>query len=241
VRERVAEHPRPPTPGPGEYAIDRALGGGPAAFHARRADVRASCGPGPGKYDTARRAGSEARAFSLRSRTDVKSDVVRAPYVALPEAFGEGSPKWSLFVRPRDVSAVAVPGPSYVPPPLGSDAVKCAVRECGVREYGRQQGGGPGPAKYNCRMEGGGPKWSMKARKWAREGGTMDGPGAGTYSPEYGKVLPADGKGRQILERFKERSADAGAQYVDIGGTNDSPKWTIGGREELALAPGSRD
>jgi hypothetical protein len=82
-----------------------------------------------------RRIGREVRAFSLRLRTDVKSNVVRAPSVGFPEAFREASLKWSLSVRPSDVAAVAVPGPSYAPPPLGSDAVKCAVRECGVGEY----------------------------------------------------------------------------------------------------------
>jgi hypothetical protein len=47
----------------------------------------------------------------------------------------------------------------------------------------------------------------MNARMWVNESGTIDGPRARKYSPACGKVLPVDGKGRQILERFKERSA----------------------------------
>jgi hypothetical protein len=94
VRERYTEHPKPPGPGPGQYPMDRSLAHGPAAFHTKRHEFHPACGPGPGKYNTARRTASETNSYSLRSRVDPKTDIVKPQYNRLPEAFGQGTPKW---------------------------------------------------------------------------------------------------------------------------------------------------
>jgi hypothetical protein len=80
----------------------------------------------------------------------------------------------------------------------------------------------------------------MKARQFPRDEGGPDGPGAGKYLPDYARVLPADGRGRQILERFKERPAEPGAKYVNLGGTNTSPRWTVGRHESIGVVAGCR-
>jgi hypothetical protein len=241
VRERYKEFPKPPGPGPGQYPIDRSLEHGPAAFHVRRREMKPAHGPGPGKYDTSRRAGSEAPQYSLRSRIDPKTELLRPKYNGLPEAFGEGTPRWSMSIRPKDRDWDHVPGPNYVPPPFGEDGVKPAVREQVKRDIG--QGNipfGPGGGKYNNQPAAGGPKWSMKARQFVCNEGGPDGPGGGKYLPDYSKVQPSDGKGRQILERFKERPTEPGAKYVNLGDTNTSPRWTVGRHEPIGVVPGCR-
>jgi hypothetical protein len=112
------------------------------------------------------------------------------------------------------------PGPSYVPPPLGSEAPKSTIGEVRKREIGQGvMPFGPGPGRHNTRPESGSavPKFTMKARQFPpAELPALDGPGGGKYLPDFSKVLPSNLKGRLILERFKERTPEVRPEYRDL-------------------------
>jgi hypothetical protein len=134
-----------------------------------------------------------------------------------------------MFIRPKDRDYTQAPGPDYVPPPFGDDAAKWSCRSVnrGLRDIG--QGNtppGPGAGGYNTRPAPGGPKWTMKARQFPPDAKPPPGPGGGSYLPDYAKVLPSDLKGRQILERFKEKKEERPG-YYNISAPKRAPKWTI--------------
>jgi hypothetical protein len=240
IRERYKDRKLDGTPGPGQYPISRSLANRPASFHARRPDFLTHYGPGPGKYNLRRRPGSAAPAYSLRSRIDVKGDPNTAPYQRLPEAMGNGGPHWSLFIRPKDRDYTQSPGPSYLQPPFGDDGAKWSCRSVnkGARDIGYGNAPlGPGAGKYNTRPAPGGPKWTMKGRQFPPDQQQPPGPGPGMCLPDYSKVLPSDLKGRQILERFKDKKEERPG-YYDISGPNRAPKWTIDRHRVTAIRPG---
>lgn len=224
-----------PTPGPGQYEINRDPPQHPASFHIRQKDLKKDNFPGPGKYRTERNLGDDVPKYSLRSRIDVKQEVIRAPYQKLPECFGD-APKWSLSIRPKDRSIEVTPGPNYVPPKLGSDAPASALHQKPLDKTAVPDG--PGAGKYDTRPDMGGPKFTLKARQFPPDQGKVDGPGGGKYYPDYAKVLPGGGK-RTILEKFPEKKRQPGPGYVDLGTTLKGPKYTIGRREPLGVLPGS--
>jgi hypothetical protein len=47
-------------------------------------------------------------------------------------------------------------------------------------------------------------------------------------------------KGREILGRCREQRAEVRPGYRDIGGTNETPKWTIKQNQPIAVLKGSR-
>jgi len=50
-------------------------------------------------------------------------------------------------------------------------------------------------------------------------------------------VLPSNLKGRQILDRFKERKPEPGAGYVDVSGSAQGPKWTPARHRPCGIRP----
>lgn len=229
------ERKEQPTPGPGQYHISRDPPQRGAAMHIRHRELKQDNFPGPGKYKTERQLGDDVPKYSLRSRIDVKQEVIRAPYQKLPECFGD-APKWSLSIRPKDRAMFVTPGPNYMPPKLGEEAPASALHQKMVDRS--ELAPGPGAGKYNTRPENGGPQYTMKSRKWAPDEGKIDGPGAGKYLPDYSKVMPMEAK-RTILEKFKEKKKEPGPGYVDLGSTLHGPKYTIGRKEPLGVLPGS--
>jgi hypothetical protein len=143
------------------------------------------------------------------------------------------------FEERRDV----IPGPTYVPPTFGASAPKFNINEVRKREIGQGLVPiGPGPGRHDTRPVTGAaaPKYTVKARQFPDNLGGPDGPGAGKYIPDYSRILPADLKGRAILERFKQRSVDPGPGYSDLGGTNTGLRWTMRQRPHVMLLKGSR-
>jgi hypothetical protein len=226
-------------PGPGEYPIDRSLAQHPAAFHIRHREPVYDSVPGPGKYDVQRRTGSGAPAYSLRSRIDVQPNTTAVPYNKTPDPMGSGGPKWSLFIRPKDRDYSASPGPTYIPPKLGADGRKWSLRGTTERDVGTGNlPAGPGPGKFDTRPQTGGPKWTMKARQFPPDNPPPSGPGGGRYLPDYSKVLPSDLKGRQILERFREKKPEVRPGYVALGSTNKGKGSTIDRHPATRIMPG---
>jgi hypothetical protein len=238
IRDKLNELSTLQTPGPGQYPIDRTLLNRPAAFHIQQREQPGPVSPGP-KWDTRPRAGSETPSYSLRSRIDPRKELLKPPYQKLQDVVGNENPRWSFSIRPKDRNWICSPGPTYIPPNFGHDGRKWTA----VQDRGRDIGQGnipigPGGGKYNNRMESTLPKWTMKAREFGPDLTLPDGPGTGKYLPDFAKVLPSDGKGRQILERFKPKAPPLGGEYVDLGSTNRSPRWTIQPREPIAVMEG---
>jgi hypothetical protein len=238
IRDRLNDLKTLNVPGPGKYAIDRSPRSHAAAFHTQRRELDGPDSPGP-KYDIAERTGSAIPSYSFRSRIDVKKELLKPPYQRLPESFGHETPRYSLSSRHKDIDWGYSPGPKYIPPDFGTDGQKCTAHPDRGRDIG--QGPipiGPGGGKYDTRPDMGGRHWTMKARHFGPDLDFPDGPGSGKFLPDFAKILPADGKGRQGLERFKEELPVKGAQYRDLGSTNYSPKWTIQPKE-IPIVPGS--
>jgi hypothetical protein len=78
----------------------------------------------------------------------------------------------------------------------------------------------------------------MKAREFGPDLAFPDGPGSGKYLPDFARVLPSDTKGRVILEKFKPKPPGLSGEFVDLGSTNRSPRWTIAPKIPLTVMPG---
>jgi hypothetical protein len=242
IRERHRELSTLNPPGPGQYQIDRSPLNRPASFHIKQREFAYDDIPGPGKWDTSKRTGSETPAYSLRSRIDVKREILRPSYPKIPDSFGNGTPKWSLFLRLEE-RPFQPPGPTYIPPKLGTFAPKYSVTDVRKREIG--QGLipiGPGGGRHNTRPMTGSdtPKFTLKAREFPNNLGGPDGPGAGKYFPDFSRILPADLKGRAILERFREHTPEVRPGYRDLRGASVAPRWTIRPHLPIAVLKGSR-
>jgi hypothetical protein len=242
IREHIKGVSTLNTPGPGAYRIDRAPPNRPASFHCKHREFKYDDMPGPGKWDLRPRTGSEAPAYSLRSRINVKQEILRPSYSMVPSTFGHDTPKWSIFIKFEE-RPFQPPGPSYVPPGIGTTGSKFSITEVRKREIG--QGLipiGPGPGRHNTRPESGSgaPRFSMKARQFPpAELPAQDGPGGGKYIPDFSRVLPSDLKGRRILERFKDRTPEVRPEYRNLRSQMSGTKWTIRMLQPLAILKGS--
>jgi hypothetical protein len=78
----------------------------------------------------------------------------------------------------------------------------------------------------------------VKARQFPPGTDQPSSPGPAAYKPDYAKVLPSELKGRQILERFKEKKEEERPGYYDISGPNRAPKWTIDRHRTTAIKSG---
>jgi hypothetical protein len=214
----------------------------PSSFHIKRRELSYEYIPGPGKWDTSKRTGSETPSYSLRSRINVKKELLKPSYPKIPDSFGDDTPKWSLFRKFED-NPFKPPGPTYIPPKFGTFAPKYSILDVRKREIGQGLVPiGPGGGRHNTQPIAGSesPKFTLKARQYPNNLGGPDGPGGGKYIPDYSKILPADLKGRAILERFKEHTPEVRPGYRDLGGTNATPKWTIKQNLPIAVLRGCR-
>lgn len=221
-------------PGPGKYDIDRNLINHPASFHSRIDMKKKDWVPGPGKYEPEKHYQRDTPAYSLRSRINTPTDVIRAPYQQIPSKIGEGY-KYSLGCKPNELKGFVTPGPNYQPPKFGSDSIKCSLssRHERKRDISKEP---PGPGQYQIEPPNDGRKWTMKARNF-RDTEKHDGPGSGAYMPNYERVLPSVRR-NQILERITPKKEAPGPGYYDLGSTFSGPKITIGRKESLAVRPG---
>ena len=141
--------------------------------------------PGPGAYNPTLSTKPKAPSFTLKGRNEVHDHYLNAPYRALPSSIGQG-PKISLASRHAERDYEQTPGPSYVPPPLGSDAKKSTMsfRHQEARSLSADN---PGPGAYSIE-----PKFAKDAVKYTLHGRTNDNftfgsqsPGPAAYAPDY--------------------------------------------------------
>ena len=222
-----------PGPGPGKYEVDRTLANHPASFHLRIEEKRRDWVPGPGKYEPEKHYTRDSPQYSLRSRIYAPEFTNKAGYENIPSSIGTGL-KYSLSSRHAELAKPVTPGPNYMPPAFGSDAIKCSLSS---RRAERRPPPGPGPGQYKIEAPNDAKKWTMKARNFPPDA-KNDGPGVGKYMPNYERVLPSPRR-NQILERFSEKKNQSTPGYYDIGSTIGSgPKITIGVKEKLRVTPG---
>ncbi|OHT01621.1 hypothetical protein TRFO_07538 [Tritrichomonas foetus] len=237
IRDVIRHKDSNDNPGPGRYEIDRSLDSRPASFHARCGTERKNDNPGPGKYEPEKYWKKDTPSFSLRSRHDIPDRSARAPYQKIPDTMGQGL-KYSLTSRRDTRQREPPPGPSYMPPPFGSDGIKYSLtsRRDRKRDPSKEP---PGP-KYNineCNIDNCSRKYTIKGRNFSCDEGKAFSPGP-AYKPEYGAVLPSPRR-TQILEKVKDPKKPVGPGYYDLGSTmGQGPKITIGNKEKLAVRPG---
>ena len=103
--------------------------------------------PGPGQYQIHRPTHPKGGTISPRFRKHTTTD--DPAIVALPSFIGKG-PKVSMSFRPKDPPAFHTPGPSYVPPPFGSNSRAHGFSPITFKKK-RKANQSPGPASYSPR------------------------------------------------------------------------------------------
>ena len=190
--------------------------------------------PGPGAYTPSDATRRKAPSYTLKSRHETIDRPNTAPYRALPSSVGTG-PKIALASRHAQRDGDNTPGPSYVPPPLGSDGKKIAMsyRHNQARD---SRADNPGPGAYNIE-----PKFAREAQKscmHVRTGDPMGinsiSPGPGAYSPDY-MTQKKRAPSAAMHIRPKDPTPDTTPGYTNLGSTLTGPKFTIGKREELGI------
>lgn len=229
-----------PSPGPGQYTIQRKLAGSAMSFHGYHREPKKDIFPGPGLYDVKSELGSDAPRFSIRRRIDRETKVTGAPYECIKSTIGNDGPKYSFGNR-RDIQGKdpGPPGPNYVPPPFGKGSRQSSLysrRDETKRTTPMQT---PGPGEYAIKSEiGGGKKFTLKHRQFPPdENGKAVSPGPAAYTPKFNDAPPP----RTIHPRLqdpadKEVKPGYSAPQYTFG--SDAPKFTIGRKENMDLAPG---
>ena len=256
------------SPGPGQYVIPSSLSKKGPTFHARTVSrAQSTPSPGPGAYNTAPPAGSGVPKFSIRPRLpteEMNHNLSKAPYQNLPSTVGSG-PKFSFGQRLNIAEKQqGSPGPSYLPPKFGSDAQKSAFHgrfmediqpkeKRGGDADGEEEGEGkkkekspnkygPGPDQYQLGSTvGTGHKFTMKGRNFPPEKAEVS-PGPGAYTPKFTAALDHVPPPITIRDRLKDPAdKEPKGKYVALPPTfgKNAPKYTIGRREDIALAPGA--
>lgn len=196
-----------------------------------RCSVRQST-PGPGAYDTRGSLGGPR--WTMKGRHSRDTAPTNAPYRSLPSTVGSG-PKISLSSRHNTRDGDVTPGPSYVPPGIGSGARKTALS--GRHAPLRSSMDTPGPGAYNVRpmFANDAKKSTLHGRTRGPEEGTAS-PGPAAYSPNVNATKPR-APAATMHVRTKLPGPESTPGYYNIGSTLRGPKFTIGHRETLDLVP----
>lgn len=228
------------SPGPGQYTIQRKLAGSAMSFHGYSRELKKDIFPGPGLYDVKHELGSDAPRYSIRRKVDQESKVTGAPYTMIKSTIGNDGPKYSFGNR-REIKEKdnGPPGPNYVPPPFGKESRKSSLysrRDETKRTTPMQT---PGPGQYAIKSEiGNGKKFTLKVRQFPPdENGKTVSPGPAAYSPSLNdkpKSISIHPKVPDPADK-EVRAGYAAPQYT-FG--SDAPKFTIGRKENMDLAPG---
>jgi hypothetical protein len=188
--------------------------------------------PGPGAYSIRTSVG-DAPKYTFKSRHDLSSRPVTAPYRDLPSTVGAG-PKIALASRHQVRGSEATPGPSYVPPPLGQGSQKSSLsyRHAGFRDS-RADNPGPGAYSIPARFGNEANKFTLHSRTGTRDDATIS-PGPAAYSPDINATRRrAPSASMHVRTPIRDREQTPG--YVDLGSTLRGRGCTIGRRETLDL------
>jgi hypothetical protein len=184
--------------------------------------------PGPGTYTIRGSIGSSPR-YTFKGRHVIPERPNTAPYRELPSTIGTGRSATlsSRYERP----ATASPGPSYVPPPLGSSARRSALSS--RHEPTDPRAGVPGPGRYRVPAPFGrsAPKFTFRGRTPVAVY-SNDSPGPATY-----RISADAGRSRAPAATLHSRPPESvkrvGSGYFDLGSTLTRKGCTIGRRETL--------
>jgi hypothetical protein len=174
-------------PGPGEYSIDRGLGGLQSTLHSRTPDLNVSTTPGPGSYDPSNPRKSPGPSYTFHGRSHPQGDVNVAPYCQLPTNIGEG-PKISFSSRHRELPKDQVPGPTEYSPDYMRGKRKAPVSTIHSRLDERSPNVVPGPGEYSIDRGLGGLQSTLHSRTPDLNVSTT--PGPGSYDPSNPRKGP---------------------------------------------------
>jgi hypothetical protein len=158
-------------------------------MHIRPRDPMRQSTPGPGAYTPTDSNRARGASYTLKSRHESVERPNTAPYRDIGSTVGAG-PKISLSSRHKVRVGDDTPGPSYVPPNLGTDAQKSALssRRAEPRD---SRADNPGPGAYSIA-----PKFANEGTKSTLHQRTSGGgpdhcsPGPAAYSPDYWAAKP---------------------------------------------------
>lgn len=196
-----------------------------------RCTGRRDANPGPGAYETRGKLGGPS--WTMKGRHEQATRPITAPYRSLPSTVGSG-PKISLASRHKERTGDDTPGPSYIPPGIGSDARKStmASRHTPLRS---SMADTPGPGAYTieAKFANDAPKATLHGRTGTNDASTAS-PGPGAYMPNMDAVKRrAPSASMHIRTKLHQPEDTPG--YYNIGSTLQGPKFTIGRREGLDL------
>ena len=141
-------------------------------------------GPGPGAYTPTMSNKTKAPSYTLKGRYETKVSSNDAPYRAIPSTVGEG-PRISMASRHATRDSESTPGPSYVPPSLGSDAPKATMSyRHGETRDSRAENPGPGAYNIQPKFANDAPKATLHSRT-RMFGDDSASPGPAAYKPDY--------------------------------------------------------
>ncbi|OHT04919.1 hypothetical protein TRFO_27477 [Tritrichomonas foetus] len=221
------------TPGPGQYEVNRNMGGHRASMHVRPRGLSVDSNPGPGAYTPRDNKRTNPR-FTIKGRHEEVDHSLNVGYLNIGTRIGEG-PKASLSGRHRELHQTPTPGPTYVPPGIGSDARKNSMH-VRTQEIPDDRIRNPGPGAYDSSPRFGHDslKYSLRGRT-AKDYGDVS-PGPAAYTPNFRatrKTSPA--ASMHIRPKEPERQQTPG--YLKLPSTFSGPRYTIGNRETLDMMP----
>jgi hypothetical protein len=160
--------------------------------------------------------------------------------VALPSTVGQG-PKIAVGLRfdSKKRKNEKLPGPDYVPKPLGSDRPKISFALHPISKQKKPVDPKikvfPGPGAYDIRpvFANEAVKFSLHQRTGVHEDESVS-PGPAAYNPDISAVKPK-ALARFLHQRPEVKVKERGPGYVDLGSTLKRQGFTIGRRETLEL------
>jgi hypothetical protein len=135
-------------PGPGDYTINRDLGGLQPTMHVLHQDLNVSKTPGPGAYTPSNPGSSSRPSYTLKSRVEAREYVHNAPYRDLPRDMGTG-PKISLSSRHRELKGMSTPSPDAYSPDFKKVKPAAPVPTVHARVHEPAPLNIPGPGAYS--------------------------------------------------------------------------------------------
>ena len=230
IRPKLSDPKTEPTPSPNDYTINRDLSKISSTFHQKRIDFGPEKTPGP--LVAPHVFGSDGPKHTIRGRIDLKSDKPDPEIRTLKGSFGNTRPV-SMHQKRYDRDWTQSPGPSYVPPPFGSEGRKSSM---GSRRNTRRrvEQEPPGPGKYDPRPQSASHAYTIASKAEMPREGPPNTPGPDAFRPDYNVIMKSSIK-TVILERHPEKDPGPGAPYQDLGSTLTRPKITIGLKDPVPV------
>ena len=223
IRPRYAEPKKEPTPSPNDYTISRDLSKISSTFHQKRIEFGPEKTPGPLCDPPV--FGADGPKHTIRGRIDLKTEKPDPEIRTLKAPFGQTRPV-SMHSRMRERDYTQSPGPSYVPPPFGSDGRKSSfgARRNAKRDISREP---PGPGQYDPRPWSASRAYTIASKARMPSEGPPNTPGPDAFRPDYDAVMKSTIK-PVILEKHPDKPPEPGAGYTYYKTEVDGPKFTIG-------------